>query len=203
MVLAWDPGKLPWHWRGRQGRGKAPGQPAPHARHSRRPHRRSAQPRGATQGPWGPHLRLETEMARGQARGHSAWGGKWTSATGFRLALHRGSPAGRLLHYRSGSISRDFLHVSITLSLGRGGRGGLRQGQRREWEEGRVQGGSAHAAAGLSHRDAPAHGASGYLSSAHSGMPASARAARNCARTPRTLLMNPLESGKRGKPMSG
>lgn len=43
----------------------------------------------------------------------------------------------------------------------------------------------------------------GYLSSMFSGMPASIRAARNCARTPRMLLMKPLESGKRGKPMSG
>lgn len=43
----------------------------------------------------------------------------------------------------------------------------------------------------------------GYLASVTSGMPASVRAARNCVRTPRTLLMKPLESGKRGKPMSG
>lgn len=46
-------------------------------------------------------------------------------------------------------------------------------------------------------------GAGGYLPSVLSGMPASIRVARNCMRTPRMLLMKPLESGKRGKPMSG
>lgn len=45
--------------------------------------------------------------------------------------------------------------------------------------------------------------AGGYLSPVLSGRPASSRAARNCVRTPRTLLMKPLDSGKRGKPMSG
>lgn len=53
------------------------------------------------------------------------------------------------------------------------------------------------------HPDAPSTRAGGYLSSVRSGMPASVRAARNCISTPRMLLMKPLESGKRGKPMSG
>lgn len=59
------------------------------------------------------------------------------------------------------------------------------------------------AAAGLSHHNTPFPSAGNYLSSVLSGMPASRRAARNCVRTPRMLLMKPLESGKRGKPMSG
>lgn len=42
-----------------------------------------------------------------------------------------------------------------------------------------------------------------YLSSVHSGMLASTKAARYCCKTPRILFMNPLESGKRGNPMSG
>lgn len=42
-----------------------------------------------------------------------------------------------------------------------------------------------------------------YLSSACSGKPAAASAARYCSSTPRTLFTNPLESGKSGKPMSG
>lgn len=66
-----------------------------------------------------------------------------------------------------------------------------------------LQRGGEQAAAGLSHRAPPSLRAGGYLSSAGSGMPASVRAAWNCIRTPRMLLMKPLESGKRGKPMSG
>lgn len=42
-----------------------------------------------------------------------------------------------------------------------------------------------------------------YLSSVHSGMLAPAKAARYCCKTPRMLLMNPLDKGKRGNPISG
>lgn len=42
-----------------------------------------------------------------------------------------------------------------------------------------------------------------YLSSVHSGILAPAKAARYCCKTPRMLLMNPLDKGKRGNPMSG
>lgn len=42
-----------------------------------------------------------------------------------------------------------------------------------------------------------------YLSSVHSGILAPAKAARYCCKTPRMLLMNPLDKGKRGNPISG
>jgi len=42
-----------------------------------------------------------------------------------------------------------------------------------------------------------------YLSSVHSGILAPAKAARYCCKTPRILLMNPLDKGKRGNPISG
>lgn len=83
------------------------------------------------------------------------------------------------------------------------GRGGLAWGTEETRDEGGSRGGGEQAAAGLSHRAPPSSRAGGYLSSAGSGMPASVRAACSCIRTPRMLLMKPLESGKRGKPMSG
>lgn len=105
----------------------------------------------------------------------------------------RGPPVGRLLPNRNGSISRNSLHVSIKLT--REGAGGLQGPGERE-------GGGRGSGAGLSTAILPPWGWR-YLSPALSGMPASIRAARNWARTPRMLLTNPLESGKRGKPMSG
>lgn len=42
-----------------------------------------------------------------------------------------------------------------------------------------------------------------YLSSVHSGILAPPKAARYCCKTPRMLLMNPLDKGKRGNPISG
>lgn len=76
-------------------------------------------------------------------------------------------------------------------------------GEGQNLRKGGREGGREQAAAGLSHHDTPFSSPGRYLSSVLSGMPASSRAARNCVRTPRMLLMKPLESGKRGKPMSG
>lgn len=126
------------------------------------------------------------------------------SEIGFRFALPQGTRLLKDCFRIEMAASQETSCTSVPKSPWEEEEGGgLAWGTEEKRAEGGSRGGAEQAAAGLSHRDPPSSRASGYLSSVGSGMPASVRAARNCIRTPRMLLMKPLESGKRGKPMSG
>lgn len=158
--------------------------------------------------PWSPGARSsenstfdqETEMARGQVLGHSAWGDEWKVSNRVQICFARGT---RLLKDCFGIEMAAFQETSCTSASNspwEEGSGGLALGTEKGRREGSGEGVSRQQLASPPHSSF-LKGCS-YLS-VLSGMPASTRAARNCARTPRMLLMNPLESGKRGKPMSG
>lgn len=72
--------------------------------------------------------------------GQSAWGDKWKISHGIRNCFATGDPpVERLLRNRNGSISRNFLHISIKLTLGRGGgSGGPAWGTEEEMGRGEV-----------------------------------------------------------------
>lgn len=88
------------------------------------------------------HLRPEVEMVREEVLGHPAWGDKWKISNRVQIFFATRTPlAGRLLGNRNGSISRNFLHFSIKLTLGRKGQwAGLALRTEEEREEGRFQG---------------------------------------------------------------
>lgn len=167
MAVAWDMGTRQW-----KGPGEPLAQPARHARRTRASGGRSAQrsaPGASASGP-----RRTPPPARGgdgkrEVPGQSAWGDKWKISHGIRNCFATGDPpVERLLRNRNGSISRNFLHISIKLTLGRGGQWGPRMGDRGgNGERGGSMAGSEQAEAGLSHRDLLPRGlaATGRLSS--------------------------------------
>lgn len=61
---------------------------------------------------------------KGASAGTLCLGGKWKVSNRFQILFATGGqPVERLLRERNGSISRNFLHFSVKLTLGRGQRG--------------------------------------------------------------------------------
>lgn len=178
-------------------------QPTLHARHMCSPAGlQGTGPESPAAGPGTPTSDLRRD-SKGASAGTLCWGDKREIGNRVPIFFATGDPpVESSLQNRNGGISTHFLHFSIKLTLGEEGNEGFAVGTEGHGKRG-DSGGSEQAAAGLSHGDAPSSAPGSYLSSVHSGMPASSSAARNCVRTPRMLLMKPLESGKSGKPMSG
>lgn len=122
--------------RGQAGPGRPPRQPTLHARHV---HVACVL---LCQTPERAHPCPEGETAREEAQGHSAWDYKGKISCAVLISFATGHPpVGRLLRNTNGNISRNFLHVSSKLTLGRRGQraggGGPALGTEEEREGGR------------------------------------------------------------------